>query len=202
MRYPPELRRQALQILADGEPVKNVAAALGLRDQTLYQWRRRHLPHLGRSAHAPSSGQDLAAARQRITQLETELSALRRVSELLREVLSPTRRFEAVHVMAREGLPVRVAARVLGVTESGYFTWRSRPPSPRALRHAWLTELITVIHAASNGTFGYRRIHSELTHGYGITVSHGTVELLMRRAGLQGAPADQPSLTTGTGLCP
>ncbi|MFF1401426.1 IS3 family transposase [Streptomyces sp. NPDC058287] len=201
MRYPPELRRQALQILADGEPVKNVAAALGLPGPTLYQWRRRHLPHLGRSGHAPSTGSDLAAARRRITQLETELAAWRRVSELLREVLSPKRRFEAVHVMAGEGLPVRVAARVLGVTESGYFTWRARPPSARSLRHVWLTELITVIHAASNGTFGYRRIHSELTHGYGITVSHGTVELLMRRAGLQGAPADQLSPMKGTGPC-
>lgn len=101
--------------------------------------------------------------------------------------------------MAGEGLPVRVAARVLGVTESGYFTWRARPPSARSLRHAWLTELITVIHTASNGTYGYRRIHSELTHCYGITVSHGTVELLMRRAGLQGAPADHPTFPTGTG---
>lgn len=89
MRYPPELRRQALQILADGEPVKNVAAALGLPGQTLYQWRRRHLPHLGRSGRAPATGPDLAAARRRITQLETELAALRRVTELLRDVVSP-----------------------------------------------------------------------------------------------------------------
>ncbi|MGW2559079.1 IS3 family transposase [Streptomyces sp. NPDC001514] len=89
--------------------------------------------------------------------------------------------------MACEGLSVRIATSVLGVTESGYFTWRSRPPSARSVRHSWLTEVITAIHAASHGTYGYRRIHEELTLGHGIAVSHGTVQLLMRRAGIQGA---------------
>ncbi|MER5176985.1 IS3 family transposase [Streptomyces sp. NPDC002896] len=88
--------------------------------------------------------------------------------------------------MAHDGLPVRIATRVLGVTESGYFTWRSRPPSARSFRHSWLTEVISAIHTASGGTYGYRRIHDELTLRYGITVSHGTVQLLMRRAGLRG----------------
>ncbi|MFE7359389.1 IS3 family transposase [Streptomyces sp. NPDC057543] len=89
--------------------------------------------------------------------------------------------------MVCECLPVRTATTALGVTESGYFTWRSRPPSARSVRHSWLTEVITTIHTASHGTYGYRRIHEELALGYGITVSHGTVQLLMRRAGLQGA---------------
>jgi hypothetical protein len=36
------------------------------------------------------------------------------------------RRFEAIAVMASEGLPVQVATRVLGVSESGYYEWRGR----------------------------------------------------------------------------
>ncbi|MGW7365562.1 IS3 family transposase [Streptomyces sp. NPDC054841] len=89
--------------------------------------------------------------------------------------------------MACEGLPVRVATSALGVTESGYFTWRSRPPSARSVRHSWLTEVIAAIHAASHGTYGYRRIRDEMTLRHGIAVSRGTVQLLMRRAGIQGA---------------
>jgi transposase InsO family protein len=93
--------------------------------------------------------------------------------------------------MAGEGLPVQLASRVLGVSESGYYAWRSRPPSPRSLRHAWLTEAIQTIHTASHGTYGTRRVRAELTLGHGITVSHGAVELLMQRAGLKGLPGNR-----------
>lgn len=88
--------------------------------------------------------------------------------------------------MAREGLPVQVACRVLGVSESGYYDWRTRPMSARAVHHAWLTELISGIHTQSRGTYGARRMHAELTLGRGVQVGRQAVEMLMRRAGLQG----------------
>jgi putative transposase len=88
--------------------------------------------------------------------------------------------------MAEEKLPVQVCCRVLEVSESGYYAWGSRPPSPRAIRHAWLTDLIREVHAASRQTYGSRRVHAELTLGRGISIGFHAVELLMRRAGLQG----------------
>jgi transposase InsO family protein len=93
--------------------------------------------------------------------------------------------------MAGEGLPVQVACRVLEVSESGYFAWRSRSPSPRSLRHAWLTERIRQIHATSRGTYGARRVHAELTLGSGLVVWHGTVEMLMQREGIRGLPGSR-----------
>jgi putative transposase len=88
--------------------------------------------------------------------------------------------------MSAEGLPIQVACRVLAVSESGYHAWRNRPPSPRAVRHALLTDLIAEIHAASRGVYGVRRVHAELTLGRGVPVGHGAVEMLMQRAGLAG----------------
>ena len=88
--------------------------------------------------------------------------------------------------MAAEGLPVEVACRVLGVSESGYYAWRSRAPSPRAIRHDLLTEVIRKVHSDSRGIYGYRRVHAELTLGHGLTVGHEAVYLLMRRAGIEG----------------
>ena len=88
--------------------------------------------------------------------------------------------------MRGEGLPTQVACRVLGVSESGFYEWRTRPPSARSIRHAWLTDLIHQIHQQSRGRYGAPRVHAELRLGYGITVGHNAVAMLMRRAGLQG----------------
>ncbi|TDD07762.1 hypothetical protein E1292_12795 [Nonomuraea deserti] len=88
--------------------------------------------------------------------------------------------------MAGEGIPVEVACHVLNVSVSGYYAWRVRPPSPRAIRHACLTDLIRQIHQDSRGTYGARRVCAEPALGHQATVSHGAVELLMRRAGLEG----------------
>ena len=70
--------------------------------------------------------------------------------------------------MARQGLPVQLACRVLEVSESGYYARRSRAPSARAIRHAWITDVIRQVHAASRGTYGVRRVHADLTLGHGI----------------------------------
>ena len=88
--------------------------------------------------------------------------------------------------MAGEGLPVQMACRVLGVSESGYYAWRKRAPSARAIRHAWLTDLIREVHLASRGTYGARRVHAELALGRGVSVGHQAIELVMHRVGIKG----------------
>lgn len=52
--------------------------------------------------------------------------------------------------MADEGLSVQLVCRVLDISESGYYDRKTRAPSARSIRHAWLTDLISV-HAAGEG---------------------------------------------------
>ena len=75
---------------------------------------------------------------------------------------------------------------MLGVSCAGFYAWRFRPPSARAVRHAWLTDLIREVHAASYGTYGAKRVHAELILGRGITVGHNAVAMLMHRADIAG----------------
>jgi len=89
-------------------------------------------------------------------------------------------------VIASEGLPVEVACRVLDVSWSGFYAWRDRPPSPRAVRHAWLTDVIRQVHVASYGSYGAKRVYAELTLGRGIRVGRNAVAMLMQRAGIAG----------------
>nr|WP_090475528.1 IS3 family transposase [Nakamurella panacisegetis] len=93
--------------------------------------------------------------------------------------------------MASEGHSVQASCRVLDVSESGFYEWRGRVPSARSVRHVWLTEQILQIHTTFRGVYGARRIHAELTLGQQIKVGHGSVEYLMRAAGIKGLPGNQ-----------
>jgi transposase InsO family protein len=89
--------------------------------------------------------------------------------------------------MAAENHSVQLACRALDVSESGYYARKSRAPSPRAIRHAWLTDVIREIHRDSRGVYGARRVHAELTLGRGVPVGHCAVQMLMARAGIAGS---------------
>jgi putative transposase len=75
--------------------------------------------------------------------------------------------------------------RLLGVSRSGYYAWRQRPPSARAQRDEGLGRQIRAIHEQSRGTYGTPRIWAELRH-VGVACSRKRVARLLRLAGLQG----------------
>ena len=74
---------------------------------------------------------------------------------------------------------------VLGVSRSGYYAWRDRGPSARAVADATLRAQIQAAHAASRGTYGSPRIKRALDRS-GPPVGHNRVARLMRAADLQG----------------
>ena len=82
--------------------------------------------------------------------------------------------------------PVAFLCRALGVSPSGYYAWRKRPPSVRALADAALSTSIRQIHAASRGTYGAPRIHAELADAHQTRCGRKRVARLMRAAGLVG----------------
>ena len=87
-----------------------------------------------------------------------------------------------------EGLPIEVTCRVAGVSVSGFYMWRRRKPSARAVRHAMVADVIRQVHDESRQTYGARRVHAELVLGRKLQVARCTVELVMRRIGLAGLP--------------
>ena len=91
--------------------------------------------------------------------------------------------------------PVSLLCAVLGVSRAGYYAWKQRPASPRAVRDVELTEQIGAIHGESKGTYGWPRIHAELRHR-GVRVSRKRVARLMRQAGLSGMVRRRKGRTT------
>lgn len=88
--YPTEFRRRALDLLASGRKVVDVARDLGISDQTLYNWRQQERIDRGEESGLTTGERaELLAARHRIRALETELAVHRRSAELLKERNDP-----------------------------------------------------------------------------------------------------------------
>lgn len=96
----------------------------------------------------------------------------------------------------KASFPVAFLCRSLGVSTSGYYAWRKRPPSARAVGDAGLTTTIRQIHVASRGTYGAPRIHAELTDGYETRCGRKRVARLMRAADRHGRQPKRWTKTT------
>jgi putative transposase len=90
---------------------------------------------------------------------------------------------------------VPMLCRLLGVSRSGYYAWRSRSPSERFRFDAVLSEKIETIHRNSRATYGSPRVHAEL-RAIGIRCGRKRVARLMRRAKLQGCLRGRRMRTT------
>ena len=91
--------------------------------------------------------------------------------------------------------PVRRGCRLLEVSTSGFYAWRERPLSPTTIRRARIARVAAVAHQASDGIFGYRRVHSELA-ATGTVASAHLVRRVMREQDLYGAQPRAYRVTT------
>jgi transposase-like protein len=88
--HPPKFRKRVIELVEGGRKVAEVAADLGISEQTIYVWRRQARIDAGLEAGLSTSEQaEFAAAKRRIRDLETELAIHRRPTELLNEKTSP-----------------------------------------------------------------------------------------------------------------
>ena len=85
-RYDPETRRQVIELARAGTKVTQLATTFGMTEATIYNWLRQERIDRG---ELPGTSTDmaleLAAARKRIRQLETELAVARKVNEVFLE---------------------------------------------------------------------------------------------------------------------
>jgi putative transposase len=92
--------------------------------------------------------------------------------------------------------PVRLLCAVLDVSPSGFYAWRSRKPSRRAVENEGLAAEIRTIHAGSHGRYGSPRVHAELRRR-GRHIGIRRVERVMRQHGIRGivTPRRRPRTT-------
>lgn len=76
--------------------------------------------------------------------------------------------------------------KVLKVSRSGYYAWKKRKPSSQAQRRKQIAKAVEESHNASKGTYGHRRIHTDVTEDDQIQCCKETVRQVMKDLGIQG----------------
>ena len=79
--YPPQFRREAVELLRSGVAIKQVAADLGVSEQTLRDWRRQEDVDAGRVEGLTSAErEELRALRRQVRRLEQEREILKKAA--------------------------------------------------------------------------------------------------------------------------
>jgi transposase len=82
-RYPAEVRRQVVDLARAGTRVAQLAETFGMSEACIYTWINQEKVDRGEVAgESTEQALELAAAKRRIRQLETELAVSRKVNEV------------------------------------------------------------------------------------------------------------------------
>jgi len=95
----------------------------------------------------------------------------------------------------RHQFSVVLMCKVLAVSPSGYYAWRSRPPSAREMANRELTATIRKVLDDSGETYGSPRIY-QVMRKLGLLCSKNRVARLMRAGGLRAKQARRFRSTT------
>ncbi|MCX7420463.1 MAG: IS3 family transposase [Planctomycetia bacterium] len=90
---------------------------------------------------------------------------------------------------------VMAMCRVLNVSPSGFYAWRTRPPNQWTQRRGELRQQIKDIFVKSRSTYGSPRVHAELI-ARGIPCCQKTVAKIMQHAGLHAIIRRKFQITT------
>jgi putative transposase len=187
--YTKVFKDEAVQLVRSSpeRSIRRLAYELGISDQTLRNWiKQAQIDRGEREGLSTEEREELRLLRKENRVLREEREILKKPKDLLREgrrnSVSCYRLIEAEK--ATHSVPL--LCRTLAVSRSGYYAWKSRPPSEKARFDAVLSEKIETIHRISRATYGAPRVHAELA-AIGIRCSRKRVARLMRRAKLEGS---------------
>ncbi|WP_259073773.1 IS3 family transposase [Salinibacter ruber] len=196
--YPQKFREKIVELARNGRTPKELSEEFEPTQTTIRNWLKQADRDEGVRSDGPTTEEkeEIRQLRKKLRQLQQERDILAKANGLVRSgnrrCTAEIFRFIAAH---QAEFPIAVMCRVLGASRSGYYAWRSRPPSQRSRKDAMLTTRIREIHDRSRGTYGACRVHAEL-QAEGIRIGKKRVARLMKEAGLRGVSRRKRPSTT------
>jgi len=147
--YPPEFRRQMVDLVRAGRSPEELAREFEPTAQSIRNWLAQSERNAGRG-----DGGLTTAEREELNRLRRENRQLRLEREILSKAAAwlrsgdehdPTQGFQFVSDHQAD-YPIASMCRLLGVSSSGYYAWMKRRPSRRAETDAALIGEIRAAH--------------------------------------------------------
>ncbi len=162
--YTREYKQEAVRLANEsGLSVARVARDLGLNKNTLYKWRQELANDTEQTF--PGKGK-LKPQDEELRRLRREVQTLRQERDFLKKSrgLAGAGSAQKYRLIASQAgmTPVKLMCRAAGVSRSGYYASKRRPPSRRSVQNHNLEQEIRTIFRESRQTYGSPRVWSEL----------------------------------------
>jgi putative transposase len=173
-------------VVEGSRPIAQVARELGVSETALGNWVRAY-----RETQASDEPPLELSERARLRELERHNRELEMENAFLKkrqrtlQGASVSDKYAFIYAEYAAGCAPSIErmCRWLQVSRSGYYEWLHRSPSATAQRRQLLKIKIAALFEASDGTYGYRRLHQALVAG-GDQVGEELVRELRRELGL------------------
>ncbi|MBC7499556.1 MAG: IS3 family transposase [Herminiimonas sp.] len=185
--YTKQFRDQAVEmVVTDGLAASEAARRLSISIKTLANWIR--LARSGKLAQVGQNQVPLTELEVELSRMKRELAELKMERDLLKKFGGLLRQGVAVKYglveQMRQCWPVPPMCRLLEVSVSGYYAWRTRAPSRRTQRQPRLEIEILAAHQRTRETFGPERLQRDLS-GHGIEIGVHSIKRVRRELGLR-----------------
>lgn len=165
-KYTDEFKREtAYYVISTGRPISECCRELGLNSKAVNQWVIKRRREFSGQPDPKAEDRELREARKRIRELEIE----------------------------NAGFPVKLMARILGVSRSGFYSWLSNG----CPEDDWAAERDAVMRVwlESDRRFGFRFVHAMLPPEFSRLTRYRVLKL-MRELGIRGCTPNASKRTT------
>lgn len=137
-RFPEPLKREAVNQVFAGTPLRHVVETLGIAESLLGKWTRQY-EQQGDDAF-PGNGKQRGES-AKLRRLRQQLAPVTIARDVLSHPLAAAEvRFRAIEALAGR-YPVAPMCRLLRASRSGFYAWQQRPPSAREMANQRLSPI-------------------------------------------------------------